>query len=117
MENIRTEAEQTLQSFIKTFSEFKQETVNLAPFKGSWTAGQVAEHMILANSNFGEVLNGLVEETQRKPDEKVEVIRSILLNFDTKLDSPDFICPVLKDYDRKFQLEKLIEIKDEILET
>jgi len=117
MEDIQTEAKQTLQNFINRFSDFNQETINRVPFEGSWTAGQVAEHMILANANFAEVLNGLTEDTLRKPDEKVGVIKSILTNFDTKLDSPEFLCPLLKDYNQHAQLKKLNEIKDEILKA
>jgi len=69
----KTEIIATLQSTITEFQElissFDKAQLNAVPFEGSWTPGQVAQHIIMANSGFGEVLNGPVIDTERAPDE------------------------------------------------
>ncbi len=50
---------------------------------------------------------------QRPPDEKVQTMRSIFLNFDTKMKSPDFIIPS-DDIQQKEELFN--ELKTTVLE-
>ena len=44
-ENLALEIEQSVDNFIDTLSKFNDEQVNTIPFAGSWTAGQVADHL------------------------------------------------------------------------
>ena len=78
------------------------------PFEGSWTAGQVAQHILLSSSSV-EVLRGPVKKTKRAPDEGIENLRSIFLDFDTKLESPEFIMPQNKVYDKE-ELLRLLSV-------
>jgi hypothetical protein len=78
---------------LQTIAAFTNEQFNVVPYKGSWTAGQVAEHLLKAESGIPVVLKGNSKSTERPADEKMETIRSIFLDFDTKMESPDFILP------------------------
>lgn len=65
---------------------------NQIPFSGSWTIGQVGDHLFKSYDAVN-VLKGTTEKTSRPVDEKVAMIKTIFLDFGTKLQSPDFIIP------------------------
>ncbi|QEC53782.1 DinB family protein [Anseongella ginsenosidimutans] len=109
--------EETLLAFPETLGAFRPEELDLVPFEGSWTPGQVAEHMILANSGFLELIRGACMDTQRKPDEMVDGIRTTFLDFSTKMKSPDFVLPVKEVHEKRAQLDALATIKQRVLEA
>jgi hypothetical protein len=98
-------------------SGFDYKSYNEIPFKGSWTPAQVTQHIILASEGFVKVLNAEVVDTERPIDEKKAQIKAIFLNYGTKMKSPDFILPELKDYDKDKHLSKIAVIKEGILKA
>jgi uncharacterized damage-inducible protein DinB len=92
-EKLITEFEETTKDLFAALSLFTQEEFNRIPFEGSWTGGQVAEHLFKSESNIPRVLNGNSKETERDPFEKASIIRTIFLDYTTKLKSPEFILP------------------------
>ena len=44
-ETLAEEIQQSADEFIATLSRFSNEQLNTVPFAGSWTAGQVADHI------------------------------------------------------------------------
>lgn len=102
------ELDQTTQELLDAIDRFTPEQFNQVPYEGSWTAGQVAEHVYKAEQGLPGVWKGNKEATQRASDEKVGPINQILLNFDSKLQSPDFILPTSepKDKDNYYHLHK-----------
>ncbi len=87
------EFEETTFDLGKVLSSFTQEEFNKIPFEGSWTAGQVAEHLFKSESNIPRVLIGNSKETATDPFEKTGLIRSIFLDYSKKMKSPEFILP------------------------
>ncbi len=73
------------------FSSLSEEQLNQVPFKGSWTAGQVGEHLYKACGV--ETLYGNTKPTERDPAAMIEPIKKLFLDFTIKFDSPDFIYP------------------------
>jgi hypothetical protein len=108
---INIEATHTLNELLALLSLFDQKQINIVPFEGSWTAGMLAQHIIMSVSGFVELLNGAVEETNRQPDEKVANIKEVFLNFNIKLKSPDFIVPAAISYNKDELLDILESIK------
>lgn len=108
------ELKDTITEFQNLISFFNEEQLNAVLFQGSWTPGQVAQHIIMANSGFADVLNGPTSKTDRPADEWVERIKSDFLNFNIKMTSPDFIDPILKTYNKERLLAKLETIKGNI---
>ncbi|PSL48342.1 DinB family protein [Chitinophaga niastensis] len=86
-----TEIDNTAADLLQTIASFKEEQINVVPFEGSWTAGQIAEHLSKAVS--AGILYGNVEPTDRQPDEKSPAIKEMFLNFAIKMSSPDFVLP------------------------
>ena len=92
--------EAATEGYLDIVSGFNQEDINTVPFLGSWTAAQVTEHLCKSDKGMINALNGPVYPTNRPPDAGVENLRHIFLDFSTKLQSPDFIIPEDKSYDK-----------------
>jgi hypothetical protein len=111
-DNLAQDFDATFSNLQQTIGLFDSENFNQVPFEGSWTPAQVVEHIILSSDGFSHVLNGKTADTERPYDELVGKLKEIFLNFKSKLQSPDFIKPPVKDYDREAQLNKLASIKE-----
>lgn len=95
------------QNIIRTFKNlnavvlsFKESEIDAVPFEGSWTAGQVCEHIIKSISGIPELCNGNTEQTMRMADEKMDAINAMFLDFTIKMQSPPFILPISTNHDR-----------------
>ncbi len=100
-EQLIAEFEETTKDLMPTLSLFTQEEFNKIPFEGSWTAGQVAEHLFKSESNIPKVLHGNSKETERDPLENTGIIRTVFLDFSIKLKSPEFILPSNEPKDKE----------------
>ena len=110
----------TVSELISLVSGFPEQEYNVVPYKDSWTAGEVCQHLVLSTSAFAKLMKGPTQQTNRKPDQNVEIIKKIFLDFSTKLKSPDFIVPEKKSYSKEDQLGTLKNLKtelEEIIET
>ncbi|KAA2238915.1 DinB family protein [Chitinophaga agrisoli] len=100
--------ETTFTSLLQILSAFNQEQLNTVPFEGSWTAGQLGRH--LQKGAITDTLTGPSKPTMRQPDEKMPIIESIFLDFNTKMQSPDFVRPEDMVYDRDRLIHELSQI-------
>ncbi len=111
-EELIADIEQTINWLTKSIDP---ETYNKVPFEGSWTAGQVVEHVNMVGMGFIHLLNGNTVATIRPVNEHVDRIKTMFLNFDSKnIASPNLI-PAAGDYDLQDQLAKLEDIKSTII--
>jgi len=114
-ENILIEFDETTADLLKTISSFSQEQFNRIPFEGSWTAGQVAEHLFKSESNAARVLKGnTTPTTDRKPDANEEAFRSSFLNFEIKFQSPGFVLPSDEPKDKEEFLNGFKKTREDI---
>lgn len=90
---ILSEMTNTTAKLLQTISSFPEENFNTVPFEGSWTAAQVSDHILKSVSGIHELLYTTTKPTSRQPDEKLESIRAMFLDFSTKMKSPDFVLP------------------------
>lgn len=104
----------TLRDMINTLSLFSEEEINTVPFDGSWTPGQVAQHIIMSDSGFANLIEGPIEDTGRQPDQHVATLEAIFLNFDIKMKSPDFILPPAVNYKKEELLHNLEKIRAQL---
>ncbi|HYH56176.1 MAG TPA: DinB family protein [Anseongella sp.] len=116
-EELYRELDGTFKELLQVISSFDQEQIDQLPFEDSWTAGQIAEHLILANSGFADLVNGPVEETERQPGEMVEGIRTGLQDDDAKAKSPESVVPRHTVHQKAELLSALEEIRAKILEA
>jgi hypothetical protein len=80
------------QELDQLLSSLNEGQLNRIPFKNSWTAGQVGDHLARSYAVIA-VLNGNVAPTQRPPDQKLAEVEKLFLNFDIKMESPTEILP------------------------
>lgn len=92
MNSLTTEMRNTAATLLEALRAFDYDEFNEVPFEGSWTAGQVADHLLKA-ADVTQVLHGRTAPTWRNPGEKVEMLRHVFLDFKTKFKTPDFIVP------------------------
>ena len=109
--------EETEREFYNVLASFTREQLNESPFEGSWTAAQVADHMLKSKRNIPELLSGPSRITTREPDEMVETINNTFLDFTTKMKSPDFIIPTDEPANKEELLKALSEVKERIKAT
>lgn len=99
------------ESFITLLSPLSSEIINASPKQGSWTIGQLAQHVILATSG--------VPDTKSKPagrpyDQLEPSIKGTFLNYELKMQSPEFIAPEKRKYEREELLTALKKNKLEL---
>jgi hypothetical protein len=102
---------------IDMLSSGSEEQFNKVPFEGSWTAGHLVEHVTRSINGMGEALAMHGEISDRKPDERVPELKSMFLNFDTKMKSPPFILPTQDIYDKQMVMDKLKNAIARFIET
>lgn len=113
-EQLIFELEETSKDLFETLSLFTQEEFNAIPFAGSWTAGQVGEHLFKSESNMPGLLKGRSEKTERDPFEHVGTIRNVFLDYTTKMQSPEFILPSNDPKDRNELLEDFKGVRQQL---
>lgn len=114
--DVQKDIVETFKKLNEVFSKFSENEINQIPFQGSWTPGQVVQHIILACSGFPQLFSGNTEKTTRKPDEKIKDIEGLFLNFSIKMDSPIFLIPAKKEYSKNELSLELLKIESELLD-
>lgn len=100
--------------FLNALDQFDQDNINTIPFEGSWTGGQVAEHILKSVSGILETINGPTTATSRNPEEHVKMLGEVFLNMEIKMKSPDFIIPSDSQKDKSFLMTSLAKTFDGI---
>lgn len=104
----------TANELLAVVSSFREEDINKIPFEGSWTAGQVGEHIYKSLSAILHSIQGSVKPTERDPGEKIKAIENVFLDFSIKFTSPDFIKPSELPHDKKLLLRCLTLITADV---
>jgi hypothetical protein len=106
---------ETFKKYNETLYEFSESELNTVPYQGSWTAGQNTQHIILASSGYPKLFAGKTEKTARKPDEKIKEVEALFLNFNIKMNSPEYIKPEIKEYNKNSLTLSLLNIESDLL--
>src|SRR5688572_12198652 len=116
-EDLLALVEGTATELMEMVEKFSDVNINLIPFTNSWTAAQVADHITKSNNSILKAMLLSGTNINRNPGGRVEELKAIFLNFDSKLKSPDFILPSQDIYERqavinnlKWSVEKLLEV-------
>lgn len=95
---LKDSVQRTFNELYPVLSGFNVDELNKVPFEGSWTAGQVTDHIIKALAGVPALCSGSTQESNRQPDEKVEDIKALFLDFTIRMQSPEFILPTEDSY-------------------
>jgi hypothetical protein len=99
---------------IKSLSE---EVLNTVPYRDSWTAAQLTTHVTKSNSSIAQALNMEAKPAERDPGERVQELKKIFLDFNTKFESPDFIVPALDNYEKRSLIAKFERSVEQLTEA
>lgn len=108
---------ETFKKLNEIHSKFSQTDLNTIPYLGSWTAGQTTQHIILSCSGYSELFAGKKEKTIRKPNLYVKDLEALFLNFNIKMDAPEFLRPEIIDYNKNTQTIALLNIESDLLNS
>lgn len=83
------ETENLHNNFNKALAQFTEDELNKIPFEGSWTAGQVAEHITKSNGGILEqLLNGKTKSANRLYNEQVAVVQGVFRSKEKMKSAP-----------------------------
>jgi hypothetical protein len=116
-EEIIADIEQTMLTLTWLMADIDPGNYNKVPFEGSWTPGEVMEHINIVGTGFCNLLNGKTGPTIRPVNEHVERITTMFLNFNQKAVASANVIPAPADYNLQDQLAKLESIKTSILDA
>jgi hypothetical protein len=100
--------------FIKILNSVKEEQLNTVPFEGSWTAGQVTDHILKATA---DIPDGNTRAADRPFHVLAPELESTFLNFDIKMQAPEFVQPGNGPFSKNALIESLDQTRNLHLET
>lgn len=113
--DVITALETQLKNTITLLEGFTEEEINKIPFEGSWTAGQVGEHLRKVSYKTDKVLLAAAEAAGREPDERAAEFKNIFLNYDSRFTAPVFVDPESKAYEKQRLINALTKAKNAII--
>lgn len=116
-QNIINELDKAMSKTISLIESANEISINQIPFKGSWTAAQTARHLVKAGADMPALFAAQAPTANRQPDEKAGELKGILLDFDKKMESPEFIIPEDKNYTKKELINDTEKIRKETMEV
>lgn len=111
------EVTETTDELLNLISSMSEEQLNKIPFEGSWTTGQVTDHISQSFGGVIQIVNDNAIPTERDPGKKIELIKSIFLDFTTKMTSPDFVLPSQPPHKKGILVSNLNTMQDQITEA
>src|SRR3954465_2712501 len=94
------ENQTTFSDLYRSIDLFKEEQIDVVPFEGSWTPGQVMEHILKAVAGIPQLCRANTQPAQRPENEKTAGLKNLFLDFNMKMKSPDFIVPIETQHDK-----------------
>lgn len=98
-----------------TIASFDEADFNRIPFEGSWTAAQVAEHVLKSMTLIHQMLNGSAEQTTRNPEAHIAYLQEIMANMAVKAQSAPMLLPGEQPLSRSQIQERLMTAQDNFL--
>ncbi|AXG73282.1 DinB family protein [Flavobacterium arcticum] len=116
-QKIINELEEALGETISLLSSAEEAQLNAVPFEGSWTAAQTGIHLLKSGTGMDKLFTAPAPVTERVADKNIEELKSIFLDFSRKMESPEFILPEDKHYNKEELLILLKELRLAITEA
>jgi hypothetical protein len=99
--------DEAVSQLIDLMSTLDENEVNTIPYQGSWTAGQLFQHITKSTEAIVKAMQEQGNNVDRDPAENIANLKKIFLDFSTKLESPDFIIPEEGTYEKVVSIQKL----------
>lgn len=116
VQNLFNQFSEPAEELLQLLASLSQEELNLLPFENSWTAGQLGEHLYKSYAVV-DTLKGSVRPSDRPADEKVKQVKTLFLNFNIKMESPEGILPSNGSIEKVWLLASLKRRTSELKEV
>ncbi|RYD92409.1 MAG: DinB family protein, partial [Sphingobacteriales bacterium] len=90
-QQIIAQLENALNETIYLLKGIDDANINKRPAEGSWSAAQVARHLYKATAGADEMFAAPTPEADRPVDERADNYRQILMDFESKMNSPEYL--------------------------
>ena len=104
---ILTETSDAVSAISDLMRTVKEEMVNTVPFDGSWTAPQLLRHVSKSLQGMAKAMKMDAKPATRNPEERIEGLRNVFLDFSKKLTQPDFLIPENQVYKKQPAIDEL----------
>jgi uncharacterized damage-inducible protein DinB len=112
-EELINEVETVHRDFSKALSQFSNGKFNTVPYEGSWTAGQVTEHIIKSRRGIlTQLLDGPMKAADRPYDQMAKTMQDIFRDMESKAKSDERIVPGPPPHDLRALLHTLERQKE-----
>ncbi|HMJ47041.1 MAG TPA: DinB family protein [Ferruginibacter sp.] len=99
--------DKAVSEMVSLMSSLNETSINSIPYKGSWTAGQLLEHVTKSTNGMANAMLMESKPAERNPGEKIMGLEKAFLDFSTKMKSPDFIIPGAGPYEKQASIEEI----------
>lgn len=90
------------------------DSINAVPYKDSWTPAQLATHVTKSNKAIAQGMEMEGKPAERDPKEGEPNLKKMFLDFEAKYQSPEFIIPEKKMYDKDDVVKSLKQSIDSL---
>lgn len=105
---------QVNEEIISLVSELSHEQFNEVPYPGSWTSGQLLRHVSKSAQAVGQTIREKGKPAGRDPKAGIQELKDTFLSTTNKFESPDFIVPEDKIYDKETSIQQIEQAFDTI---
>jgi hypothetical protein len=104
---ILSETSDTVSAISNLMAAVDEERVNTVPFEGSWTAPQLLRHVSKSMQGMAKAMQMGAKPANRNPEERIEGLKNVFLDFSRKLTQPDFLIPEIQVYKKQVAIDEL----------
>lgn len=105
------------QELVELIERFDHTSFNQRPADNGWTAGEVAEHLLLFDIRLNQILGSLDQPAGRDPLAKVTEYTPRVTNRENKIDAPPFLVPSETEHTPSSMVEKILTERNKILKV
>ena len=92
---------------LQLYDSVDHERINDIPYPGSWTPGQLLDHVAKSTNGIASALMEDGKSTDRNVTERVPELKKVFLDFSNKMKSPDGIVPGNGPFEKQDVIDKL----------
>lgn len=100
------------EQYTELLGSLSEEEINKIPFPTSWPAAFLVDHITKANES--SILKKIGRPAERAVDEQVPQFRTLFLDFELKMKTPDFLIPEDRMYSKKECIERIENVFNEL---
>ena len=92
---------------LQWLANYSSEKFNFSPDGMRWSPAQIVEHLLMLEVIANKALMGKTVTTNRPPDEKINIIKTVMADIDTKRIAPEIVAPSAELKDQKILIEQI----------